>query len=224
MGAKKTWLCILSLSLCITVATSAPLSAGQPSPGTEPSARGFLPATARIRGYSLTELATAWLGWGFGTPVSVNPLVGLRCEPSPLDSRIWFLPASLGGEMTSTCYVPQGTFLVLLTLAFECSEAEGNGSTLAELTACNEQNFEPNTAAITFNGTTTSDLDDYIVTTSLVTLPAYNIFGSDPTVSVMKGYFMVLTPMSRGTHVLHATGEFPAFPFQAGVTYTIVVR
>jgi hypothetical protein len=224
MRAKKTWLCILSLSLYVTIATPVTLSAGQSSPGAEPAARGFLPATANIRGYSLTELASAWLEWGFGTPESVNPLVGLRCEPSSLDSRIWFLPASLGGEVTSTCYAPQGTFLVLLTLAFECSEAEGNGRTLAELTACNEENFEPNTAVVTFDGTTASDLDDYIVTTSLVTLPAYNIFGADPTLSVMKGYFMVLTPMSRGTHILHASGEFPAFPFQAGVTYTIVVR
>ena len=106
----------------------------------------------------------------------------------------------------------------------ECSEAEGNGSTLAELTACNDENFEPNTVEVTLNGHTTNSLDDYIVTTSLVTLPAYNIFGADPTLSVMKGYFMVLTPMSPGTHILHASGEFPALPFQAGLTYTIVVR
>ena len=116
--------------------------------------------------------------------------------------------------MTSTCYVPQGTFLVLLTLAFECSEAEGNGSTLAELIACNEENFQPNR-----QWPRGLHRDD-----RLVTLPAYNIFGADPTLSVMKGYFMVLTPMSRGSHILHASGEFPAFPFQAGVTYTIVVR
>jgi hypothetical protein len=53
------------------------------------------------------------------------------------------------------------------------------------LTACNEENFEPNAAEVALNGTTTSDLDDYIVTTSLVTLPAYNIFGADPTLSAL---------------------------------------
>lgn len=62
------------------------------------------------------------------------------------------------------------------------------------------------------------------MTTSLVTLPAYKHLWADPTLSVMKGYFMVLTPMSRGSHILRSSGEFPAFPFQAGVTYTIVVR
>ena len=158
MGANKTGLCILSLSLSLTIASPATLSAGQSSPSGGPAARGFLPATAKIHGYSLTELATAWLAWGFGTPEAVNPLVGLRCEPSPLDSRIWFLPASLGGEVTSTCYVPQGTFLVLLALAFECSEAEGNGSTLAELTACNDENFEPNTVEVALNGNATNTL------------------------------------------------------------------
>ena len=65
--------------------------------------------------------------------------------------------------------MPQGSFLVLLVLAMECSEAEGNGSTLEELTACNDENFEPNTIEVTFNGTTLTDLTDYIVTTDLVT-------------------------------------------------------
>jgi hypothetical protein len=223
MNRKRMCQGILTLTMLIGLC-SAKLGAEQSSAGAPPAAPGFLPPTANAHGYSLTDLATAWLAWGFGTPSDVNPLVNLRCEQSALDPRIWFLPASIGGQGTSTCYVPQGSFLVLLALAFECSEAEGNGSTLAELTACNEENFEPNTVEVTFKDTTVRNLEDYIVTTRMVMLPAYNLFGPDPTPSLMKGYFMVLAPMSRGVHTLHASGEFPAFPFQAGVTYTIVVR
>jgi hypothetical protein len=225
MSTRKIWSYVLTCGLVVGLANPPTVAAAdQAAPAAVPAIPGFLPATATPHGYSLTDLATAWLAWGFGTPPSVNPLVALRCEQSPLDRRIWFLPAALGGEGTSTCYVPQGSFLVLLALAMECSQAEGNGSTLEELKACNDTNFEPNTVEVTFKGETVTDLTDYIVTTALVTLPAYNLFGVDPTLSMMKGYFLVLAPLSRGTHTLHASGEFPAFPFQAGVTYTIVVR
>src|SRR5215203_7500956 len=134
MNRKRMWQCVLTLTMLISLMSSAKVGADQSSAGAPPAAPGFLPATANAHGYSLTDLATAWLAWGFGTPSDVNPLVNLRCEQSALDPRIWFLPASIGGQGTSTCYVPQGSFLVLLALAFECSEAEGNGSTLAELT------------------------------------------------------------------------------------------
>ena len=73
-----------------------------------PPREAFCPQTRGL-GYALTDLATAYVAWAFGTPPDVNPLLGVRCEQSPLDPRIWFLPASVGGELTNTCYVRQGT-------------------------------------------------------------------------------------------------------------------
>ena len=35
----------------------------------------------------------------------------------------------------------------------------------------------------------------------------------------MKGYFLVIPPLSRGTHVLRAYDEFQVMNFQAGITY-----
>lgn len=95
----------------------------------------------------------------------------------------------------------------------------------ADLRACVDETFELLTyVEVTFNGKTVTDLDAYIVTTPLTMLPANNLLSTDPALSMDKGYFMVIHPLSRGTHTLRAYDEFESFDFQAGITYTINVR
>jgi hypothetical protein len=192
-----------------------------------PATRGFLPANAKPLGYSLTELATAWNVWAFGTSDN-NPLLAVRCEQSPLDPRIWFMPVSLGGEFEATCDVPKGAFLLMNPGGSECSNLEPEpyfGADEADLLACVNETFPLLTyVEVTFNGTTVTNLDRYIVTTPVTNLPANNLISTSPGISRDKGYFMVLHPLSRGTHTLHAYDEFASFDFQAGITYTINVH
>lgn len=191
-------------------------------------APGFLPPNAAPLGYSLTELASAWSLWAWGSSPSDSPLLEVRCEQSPLDPRIWFLPVSLGGEDENTCDVPQGAFLVMLAGGGECSDAEPapwHGGNEAELIDCVDQGFDLVTyAEVTAGGKTTTNLSGYVVTTSVITLPADNLFSSDPTISMTKGIFLVVAPLSRGTHTLRAYDEFDSISFTAGITYTINVR
>jgi hypothetical protein len=211
---------IVGILLCLVLPQMAAAS--------RPATRGFLPPTARPLGHSLTELATAWNVWAFGTAADVNPLLAVRCEQSTIDPKIWFLPVSLGGEYENTCNVPQGTFLVLNPGGSECSNVEAEpffGADEADLLACVDETFPLLTyVEITFNGTTVSNLDQYVVTTPLTTLPANNLFSSDPALSRDKGFFLVIQPLSRGTHTLRAYDEFGSFDFQAGITYTINVH
>jgi hypothetical protein len=211
---------LMALLLALSVAPVA--SAGKPA------TRGFLPPTAHPLGYSITELATSWNVWAFGTAADINPLLAVRCEQSPLDPRIWFMPVSLGGEWENTCDVPQGSFLVLNPGGSECSNVEAEpffGADEADLLACVDETFPLLTyVELTFNGTTTTNLDQYIVTTPLTHLPANNLFSASPALSRDKGFFLVLHPMSRGTHTLRAYDEFGSFNFQAGITYTINVH
>jgi hypothetical protein len=192
-----------------------------------PATRGFLPPNAHPHGHSLTELAQAWNVWGFGS-ADDNPLAAVRCEQSSIDPRIWFMPVSLGGEWENTCDVPQGTMLVLTPGGSECSNLEAEpffGSDEADLLACVDETFEFLTyVEVTFNGKTVTDVDDYIVTTPLTNLPANNLFSSSAGISRDKGYFMVVAPLSRGTHTLRAYDEFAPFDFSAGITYTINVH
>lgn len=186
-------------------------------------APGVLPPQARPHGRSLTDLATAYMSWALSTPPDDNPFINPRCEQSSIDPHIWFVPASLGGEVQIVCNIPQGSFLVVLAGGIECSEAEGDGSTEAELLACVETFFADLTRIeATLDGTPVV-LGEYVVTTLFDVIPADSVFGPDPTPSMTKGYFFVSSPLSRGTHALRTFGEF-SDGFQAGLTTTVIVE
>ena len=209
-------LCALVMTLLVTGVDAA-----------KPALRGVLPPSANVHGHSLTELATAWNLWAFSSSVD-NPLLAVRCEQSSIDPKIWFLPVSLGGEYTTTCDVPQGSFLLLNPGGSECSNIEPEpffGTDAADLLACVNETFQLLTyLEVTFNGETVKDLSDYLVVTSVINLPANNLINTEPGISRDKGYFLLVHPLSRGTHILRAYDEFFDGAFKAGITYTINVH
>ena len=217
---RRTSTTLLLAILILAVAAPAAHAA-------RPALRGFLPATARPHGYTLVDLATSYNAWLYGTPADQNPVLAGQCEPSPLDPKIWFLPVSLGGESEATCEVPPGTFLALTPGGWECSSIEPEpffGANEAELRECVDEGFALlNYVEVTFNGQTVTDLDDYVVTSRLDTLPPNNLLSSESGLTMDKGYFLVLRPLSPGTHTLRAYDEFESLGFVAGITYTIVV-
>jgi hypothetical protein len=203
----------------IAVAIAVPASAASPNAG-----RGFLPAQARVHGMTLAEIAGAWDLWAFGSPAESNPLLANRCEASPSDPRIWFLPVSLGGDYEIECDVPVGAFLVLTPGGYECSTAEGNGETAEELEACVDANFANLTfLEVALDGRPASNLERYIVTSPLVQLPGPNLLGEDPTPSMLKSYFMIIAPLSPGEHTVRAFDEFVNPDFAAGITMNLTV-
>jgi hypothetical protein len=56
----------------------------------------------------------------------------------------------------------------------------------------------------------------------MITLPAGNLISPDPTISMTEGWFLVIGPLSRGSHTFSAYDEFSS-GFTAGITYTINV-
>ena len=192
-----------------------------------PAIRGFLPANARPHGLSMVDIATAYNQWLYGSPAETSPALAVRCEQSPIDSKIWFLPVSLGGEWQTTCEVPRGSFVVLTPGGWECSSIEPEpffGSNEAELRECVDAGFaELSYVEVTFNGRTVTNLDDYVVTSRLDALPPNNLLSSESGLTMNKGYLMVLRPLPPGTYTLRAYDEFEALDFQAGITYTIIV-
>ena len=122
-----------ALATVLILAVAGPASAGQHA------GRGFVPPNAKVHGYSLKELSTAWNVWALGSPEAVNPLVANRCEQSPIDKKIWFMPVSLGGDYEVDCRVPSGAFLVVTPGGWFCDVAEAGGSTNAELRSVRRQ-------------------------------------------------------------------------------------
>lgn len=118
-------------------------------------------------------------------------------------------------------------FLVLTPGGWECSNLEPEpffGSTEEELRECVDDGFALlSYVEVTFKGRRVTNLDDYVVTSGLDTLPPNNLLSSQAGLTMDKGYFLMLHPLSRGTHTLRAYNEFAALDFQAGITYTIIV-
>lgn len=216
--------CQRSMSrLALIVCLAAAVAAGGRQAAAQPGAPHVLPPEARPHGQSLIELATAYMAWALGAPPDDNPFINPRCEQSSIDPHIWFVPASLGGEVQIVCDIPHGSFLVVLAGGAECSEVEGNGSTEADLLACVDTVFADLTRIEARLDGTFIDLGEYVVTTRFDVIPADNLFGPDPTPSMTKGYFFVTTPLSRGTHTLRTFGEF-SDGFQAGLTATLIIE
>ena len=106
---------------------------------------------------------------------------------------MWFVPHTFFGNTLSTsCTVPTGTWLLATGGGVECSEAEGNGTTEAQLRACVES-FLPLflNVRITVDGRDVQNVDRYLFVGGLYTLnlPADNIVGvaAGPTKSVAGG-------------------------------------
>jgi len=202
---------ILALVLAPQVAAGAP-------------PRGLAPAAANVLGYSLEDVAVAYMHWILDDPVQV-----VDCEMSDLSPRIWFLPevTSEGGVPNVDCSVPPGTFLVVVPAFWECSSLEDepfHATTEAELIACVDAGFEYiETVAITIDGRTSSELDQYALRTPVMDVGPDNIFGPDPGISMTKGYFALMTPLSHGVHHARIDATYPAFGFEGLTDYTITV-
>jgi hypothetical protein len=212
-----------ALSFGLVLALLEPITVG----ANGPAAQGFLPANARVRGYSLVDLASTYTLWAFGTSAEVNPLIGGRCERSPINPNIWFLPVSPGGESVATCQLPPGAVLVVTPGFIECSNIEAPpffGADANALQGCVDFWFlHLNYTDVILDGGPMANLVDYALTTRLVTLPPNNLISPDSGLSMSKGYFLAMPPLRRGTHTLRLYDEFQSIGFQAGLTITIIV-
>jgi len=187
--------------------------------------RGFLPPNARAHGHTLADLSVEWNIWALGSPEDVNPLLAGRCEQSPFDKKIWFMPVSLGGDYEVDCHVPSGAFLVATPAGWFCDPVEAGGSTDGALRTCVDNGFALVTyAEVVLDGRKAKHLDDYVVTSPRIELPGPNLLSDDRTSVMDKGIYVVVEPLSRGEHTLRLYDEFASLDFTAGVTINLTVK
>ncbi len=184
----------------------------------------FVPPQARVHGHHQAKVLADWGTWVFGSPAESNPAISGTCQQDPHDRKIWFLPVSTApGDLTATCRVPEGAILLISPGGYECSQAEGNGSTRTELRACAKAGFAGITAAsVTVGGHTYDHLGRYVKVSPVYQLPGPNLFGPDAGPSVTKGYFLFIKPLRPGHHVVESSIAF-SDGFAGGITYDIEV-
>lgn len=214
---------LLSLALLVMPATVA--AQPTPTPGSGPR---ILPPDARHYGKTYGEWSAVWWQWFVAQP----PEEVVACGPGPV-AGVWFGGGpSSDVPITLACTMPADTALFFPVIAAECSEAEGDGTTEAELRACATELADAVTVAeATIDGVAVRDMARYRVQSPLFTftLPEDNLFNArpGPSPSVADGYWIMLAPLSVGAHTVYIhgaagpPGEDPVFEVTVTVNITV---
>jgi hypothetical protein len=156
--------------------------------------------------------------------ISGNPLD--RCDLGTRD--VVFLAGTTGGTATRSCTIPAGTSILVPLINVECSTVEGNGDTPAELRACARGFAEQfSDLSLTIDGVAIADLQRFRVHSPVFQFTAAkdNVFGvpAGTARSVADGFWVLIRPLSPGTHTISFGGAYPPGGFTTFVTYTLTV-
>lgn len=242
------WFAVFFLLIVVGVALSPARSVGQGGNANP----GVIPPQARYQGLSYGEWSARQTQWFFSLPIDHNPLYDTADCSTGQSGKVWFLggtfassviePGIILGEADRDCTIPSGTALFFPLVSAECSQAEGNGTTEAELRDC--ANFladfiVPSSVFLKIDGTPVTNLGSFRVESPFFTfgpLPennalqaiGYDAPAGTTSPSVSDGYFAMVKPLSVGTHTLHFGGVVDLTSiggplFIQDITYTITV-
>lgn len=225
----------LLLSVGLTVALASSASAG------------VLPPNSSASGKSYAEWSAEHWKWTFSMPADAHPLTDTADVSAGQSGPVWFLGGTfaptedLNGNLIGIAdrevSIPTGKALFFPILDAEQSLAEG-GADEADCRAT--ANFFGDHAVglfCTVDGTSVEGLDAYRTDSpffSFGPMPDNNLLGQpEGTVSsaVSDGYFVMLSPLSAGEHIIHFGGAFVFtleedgfdFSFTLDITYHITV-
>jgi hypothetical protein len=150
-----------------------------------------------------------------------------RCDLGTAD--VVFLAGSAGGSATRSCTISSRQSILVPLINIECSTAENNGDTPAELNKCARGYAEQFTdLSLVIDGTPVSNLTKFRVGSPVFSFTAVkdNVFGipAGTTRSVADGYWALISPLPVGTHTISFGGAYPPDDFATSVTYTLTVR
>ena len=192
----------------------------------------IVPPYGRLLRRVYAELSARWWQWAIALPVAAHPLFDTADCNAGQEGTVWFLGGAFTGTTTTReCTVPRGKAIFIPVLNVECSTVEPPpffGANEAELRACAAAFQDPGTGMFaTIDGHEVHHLDRYRVQSPLFDFdaPADNILfipGPVSGESVSDGVWILLAPLSNGSHTIRFGGSFPGFPID--VTYNITVK
>ncbi len=198
----------IALSVVLALVVAVPMALGQ---------------TQTSSGNSLDpgQLSADWWKWALQKPADQSPLVGSYSGGPQCQGQrggVFFLAGSLTGEpVTRECTVPSGTPIFLPLVNSFCGDVKGTGSEQEFRQCANEsldQLLQGSTTFITVDGNPV-DVSGQRAESPLftVTLPQNNVLGAPPGAYdvVSDGVWVLLPPLSEGTHTIHfgvTGGEF----------------
>jgi len=176
------------------------------------------PPNSKPYGKSYGEWSAAW--WTWAMELRVNSPIPHPFVDSPAfdvtlgqSGNVWFLAAPFG-TVNRTCTIPSGTALFVALLDAESSDLEGLGATEVEQRAnAKWQADHIHNVACSVDSDPVEHIDRYRVESPQFSFTAPDpwIFSPAPSghgTSVSDGYFVMLKPLSKGSHTLRFSGNF----------------
>jgi hypothetical protein len=215
-----------ALSLLAMGASNSAVAGANPNPG-------IAPPGSHPYGKSYSEWAAAWWQWALSFPTAVNPLLDTTGQFAGLGQSgpVFFLAGDFGGSVERTCTVPAGKALLFpllneFYLGFPCDARNLPGCEVDQaLEQANDIATLLSFISAPLNGAALSceidehalkDLQRYREQSSAifsVTLPEDNVFSSfgipagpyHPCVDT--GYYLMVAPLTPGSHKIHFTSQ-----------------
>lgn len=183
------------------------------------------------------ELSEQWWQWAASLPsLNGGPFdpASTNCGENQPDRNVYFLAGQVTSDpVVRTCEIPAGKRLLLPVINVECSSLEVDtpffGGTSAERRACVEDpDFTPSALVATLDGQPiVPDLQDFEVISGDFPFTAVdgNPVGIPPGngLSVSRGVWLLLAPLSPGEHTIVFSGSFAAIGFQTTATYHLTI-
>jgi hypothetical protein len=203
---------------------------------------GVFPPDEVVFGRTYGEWSAEWWQWNFSIPVPSNPTfdtTGQHCVIQQSRPVFFLAGIATGVPVTRACTVPSNTPLFFPLINVECSNVEPPpffGSSDEERLACAQQFLDDvgiSTLKATIDGVDVKSLRRFRVASPPFDfrMPAQNNILFLPGVtsgrSASDGYWLMLKPLSPGSHVIHFEGAFVSGPgngFSQNVTYNLTVR
>jgi len=206
-----------------------------------------IPPTSHAYGKSYEEWSAAWLQWAMSIPAASNPILDNTGAYSSVgqSGKVWFLAGTTGSgavpPVVRTITIPSGTplFFPIVNYFWVNTPEYGdpNWSPAQEANARSILADIVDTAtgfSLKIDGHSIKNLYDFrfqstVAKCTIPPLAADNLFGADlvnnPYYCVADGYWVMVHPLPVGSHEIHFTGGFTAFPpFSLDVTYKITVK
>jgi hypothetical protein len=189
-----------------------------------PDTSSVYPTTAKPFGKSYAQWSEEWWKWALALPVAGHPFDPSNegCNSADQSGSVWFL-ASSSPEGDRSCTIPADTALFLGLANVECSSLEtplfpepfGFGAltkeTQHECATFYADHIVVDSLFCTIDGEPVPNLGSYLVVSPQFTFhaPRRWIFGKKggTGTAVSAGYFLMIKPLSFGTHELDCGGS-----------------
>ena len=235
-GFRRSLTALLSASVALIVVS--PIVAMAASPVVSPT------DAASLTGKTYSEWSAVWWQYVFAIPMQSNPnvdLTGKHCQVNEAANVFFLNGAPTTEPVTRTCTVSSTQPLFIPLINTECSNVESApffGATDADRKACAAAIIDGvgiSTLTATIDGTTlgSQDLSAFRFASPAFNfqMPAQNNYLSLPGVtsgrSASDGYWLMLKPLARGSHLLHFEAAFVSGPgagFSQDITYQLSAR